>query len=60
MDEDTVEKLLNMSDEEAADILQRFYEQYAIAGGRKNGKTFVKLPVMAALSKALYKVRGGK
>lgn len=48
-----------MTDEEAADILQQFYELYSISGGRKNGKTSVQLPVQAALVKAIKKLRGG-
>ena len=58
IDEEYANRLLNMTDEEAADILQRFYELYSTPVARKNGKTLIQLPIHAALLKAIEKLKG--
>ena len=52
------EYLLNMTDEQAAEILEKTY--IYISGGRHNGKTFGQLGYTVAIHKALNKLRGEK
>lgn len=50
------EKILNMTDEEAADILDNYILR--ICGGRGNGKTLLSFSYFIAIKKAIKKLRG--
>lgn len=52
------EYLLNMTDEQAAEILEKTY--IYISGGRQNGKTLWKAGYTIAMHKAINKLRGEK
>ena len=59
MDDDiiTIKKIKNMTDEEAADILEKFLN-WSLAG-RQLGKTWFKACLNMALIKAINKLREG-
>lgn len=50
------EKILNMTDEQAADILEKTI--IYLCGGRMNGKTILSLSYRVAILKAINKLRG--
>ena len=54
--EEEYEALINMTDEQAADILENIH--LGINGGRGNGKTFLLHAYQIALGKAIKKLRG--
>lgn len=56
MTNDDMLALLNMTDEQCADVLEKVHCQFV--GGRHCGKTFLKSAYDVALARAISKLRG--
>lgn len=55
---DNFSTLLNMTDEQAADIIEDMYFGEHLVGGRKHGKQYIAAARMVATLKAIQKLRG--
>ena len=54
------EDLINMSDEQAADILDDMFFKPQLIGGRRNGKTYLMASQIVAVVKAINRLRGNQ
>ena len=54
------EDLMNMSDEQAADILDDMFFKPQLIGGMRNGKTYLTASRIVAVVKAINKLRGSE
>ena len=52
------DNILNMTDEQAADIIEDLFFRGQLVGGRHNGKTITQLAYHTAIVKAINKLRG--
>ena len=52
------EDLINMSDEQAADILDDMFFKSQLIGGMRNGKTYLRASQIVAVVKAINRLRG--
>ena len=55
---DNFSTLLNMTDEQAADIIEDMYFGEHLVGGRQHGKQYIIAARMVATLKAIRKLRG--
>lgn len=54
------EDLINMSDEQAADILDDMFFKPQLIGGVRNGKTYLRASQIVAVVKAINRLRGNE
>ena len=55
---DNFSAILDMTDQQAADIIEDMYFNPQMVGGRHQGKTYMQACRMVAVLKAIHKLRG--